>query len=172
MSKECLRNALAIVSGTDDDDCDCEKCIKRKGLDTELMKACKDNKSLEDVQILIHKGADPGRSCFCEDQDDCDVCIPASMFAVQNKRLDLVKLFVSKGVNVNRLYGLNTPLRIACDNKDWKMIKFLVQECKVDVTKGNVVDYPIDCLHSPILQAIIIEDYKLTHYLLTKYLCL
>lgn len=96
------------------------------------------NGNVDIVRLLIEAGADL-------ESDIKDPCNPF-MAAVQQKRVDIVKLFLENSTNPNFYHYGRTPLHVAVENRDVEMARILLKNganpnMKVDSSAGFIKKY-------------------------------
>lgn len=85
--------------------------------------------------------------------------------SVENKQYDAILNFDISNVDVDYyLPSGNTPLIAAVKNRDFKMVKYLVETCQVDINKLDNHKYKLPAL----THAIMAKDMRIVQYLASK----
>lgn len=118
----------------------CQLLLNHKGFDctirsyegcTALMIAIVANVQLEIVELIVN--AKPWLVAVKNNEE-----VPPLHEAVKNRRLDIVKLLLENGANVNDFdLDLENSLHLAASNSDYELIEFLMNETEVDTRAKN-----------------------------------
>lgn len=91
----------------------------------------------EDVQLLLDHGANPNATT-----EDGVPALTAAFERTDNKILDVVKMLIAKGANVNAGGGAGRPPLIeAVKTGDFAMVKYLVEQAKADIHVRDAEQY-------------------------------
>lgn len=96
--------------------------------DEDLLRACKGN-SLRDVQKYLEAGADPNAW-----QPESSGSYTALGYACKNGNINIVKILVDSGANVDVSSNYEAPLLIAVKNKNIKIVNYLLSDCNANAS--------------------------------------
>lgn len=96
--------------------------------DEDLLRACKGN-SLRDVQKYLAAGADPNAWEPVSSGSYTALC-----YACKNGNINIVKILVDSGANVDVSSDYEAPLLIAVKNKNIKIVNYLLSDCRANAS--------------------------------------
>lgn len=96
--------------------------------DEDLLRACKGN-SLRDVQKYLAAGADPNAW-----EPISSGSYTALGYACKNGNINIVKMLVDSGANVDVSSNYEAPLLIAAKNKNIQIVNYLLSDCKANAS--------------------------------------
>lgn len=124
-----------------------------KNIKNLMLKKAIINNNSKKINYLLKKGSDP---LFKENIDDESLL----MFSVRHKQLNIIKLLVDNGANINKYDDIMTPLMWSIKNKDLNLVKFLVE-------LGADINYSSTSI-TPFMLAIEQHSIEIINYLLEK----
>ena len=123
----------------------------------QLYQAVKDG-DISKVKDLLGEGADPNHQLYWSEEwiEKCPPHYPPLHTACGEGNLDMVKILVSKGADIDRGDGRysNTPLHKACEGGNKQLVDYLVREAGCNV--GKLIISP-SCELFRLCQSIIVK---------------
>ncbi len=124
-----------------------------KNIKNLMLKKAIINNNSKKVNYLLKKGSDP---LFKKNIDDDSLL----MFSVRHKQLNIIKLLVDHGANINKYNDTMTPLMWSIKNNDLNLVKFLIE-------LGANINYSTTSI-TPFMLAIEHNAIEIIKYLLEK----